>query len=192
MALLSGPPTHVPYLLLSPFFKGDWTTWFIQRRYLRLYDQMDINPTVCMAKSLTTMRSWGSHQINIQFMCPAPSVIAHIFIYQNQVLQPHQPHHHLLFRGIPSTQFGTCSTWTCWSWQWQQDSKTVEATQSTMSGQFARHGLAHVDEVSVLTQHTSSQEGIVDLTKIYFWCSVRTISPNSILYLTTIYCFAIQ
>ncbi len=31
----------------------------------------------------------------------------------------------------------------------------------------------------------TSQEGVVDLTKNYFWCSVHIISPNSILYLTT-------
>ncbi len=37
-----------------------------------------------------------------------------------------------------------------------------------------------------------SQEGIVDLAKKYIWCSERTMSPNSILYLTSIYCFAIQ
>jgi hypothetical protein len=51
---------------------------------------MDMNSTLCKAKSLITTRTQGSHQINIQCYCPAPSVISTCLqnIYQNQVLQP--------------------------------------------------------------------------------------------------------
>ncbi len=41
-------------------------------------------------------------------------------------------------------------------------------------------------------QYIVLQSNLVDLTKIYFWRLVRTISPNSIFYLTIIYCLAIQ
>ncbi len=91
-------------------------------------------------------------------LCVLPKVLsAHILTIYNQVLQPHQPHHLLLRWGNLSTQFGSCSTWRCWSRGWK-GSKATEAPRSTISGQSARSGLAHVDEVGVLAQHANPKD----------------------------------